>query len=414
MNFAQLALENYKTLTDKYKGIRNQKAQVKAAHYIENLIKEVGHEMTTWSLEDFPSYNSERVLPLKEAEINTEFFSVYKQRKAAAPQNLEDIDEHTKKLLEQLKKTSIERLINNCRYHYENYLLDAKKFHNNAAIAIRSAHEQYLKIKSLEQDDASDSFLDGINSVLKSGFYKLEKLELDTIYFKTIPDVILEYSNKASKVDARVNLGTFTVRYNITHSFLVVESGERNVLANGSYIHPHVGSNGSICWGNASETIARALATRDAKTALTVLQALLTSYNHANPYVALETFQQAYEQTILNLQPSTSVINTASPTYCVVCSVAVMPSHFRSCCGICPSAEHICQASSPLAVFDEMTDDSFVEVGGGGGDTTPTRNAASTSSRTLNIQADAALEILENMGNPGAQRYSLERNHLND
>lgn len=107
---------------------------------------------------------------------------------------------------------------------------------------------------------------------------------------------------RASNYDHYVNLGHFNIEITIyrSHWKAKVLPLKDNIRVR-SYVHPHVDSDGEICWGTASEPVNQAYNRQDIEGILSVIHATLTQYNVENPYVNLWRFDAAPSTTLQEL-----------------------------------------------------------------------------------------------------------------
>ena len=59
-----------------------------------------------------------------------------------------------------------------------------------------------------------------------------------------------------------------------------------------AFYHPHVNTDGGICWGNAQDTASRAIVAGQLDKVMNLLKSLLTIYNGGNPYRSFEEFRE--------------------------------------------------------------------------------------------------------------------------
>ena len=74
----------------------------------------------------------------------------------------------------------------------------------------------------------------------------------------------------------------------------------------GGYIHPHVGSSGSLCLGNMSELFDAAIKDRDIKSLLDLTNQILVNYNNDAPYTSLYNYAVESKQ----IQPNGEVLKS--------------------------------------------------------------------------------------------------------
>jgi uncharacterized lipoprotein NlpE involved in copper resistance len=108
------------------------------------------------------------------------------------------------------------------------------------------------------------------------------------ILFET-PQITLSYFNKEAGVAQSVPMGSFVISVRITDFKVLVVKGTNNVLVE-EYFHPHVGSSGSLCFGNAANAYKDSVANKDLEKCVLTVLAVLSEYNDESPYCSLHEF----------------------------------------------------------------------------------------------------------------------------
>lgn len=159
-------------------------------------------------------------------------------------------------------------------------------------------YDHRMKIASLEQssDDIATKFLD---KIFGDSFWRFLSFSNNRISFETREVVSIRNLDKNNGVDYVVVFGKFIVVYDtVDGSLLVYPSDlENNLNIRKSYYHPHIFEN-KMCFGNASDTVSRALKELNLYTVFDVIKRILITYNPESPYKTLFNFKQ--EQDRLN------------------------------------------------------------------------------------------------------------------
>lgn len=143
--------------------------------------------------------------------------------------------------------------------------------------------------------------LDIIKDCVADGWYKLNKddtlfslpSQYPVIYFTT-PMISLKYYNPQAKIDKNVPMGEYRVLWYVREGRIRVD-GSDNTMEINDYIHPHVSSDGSVCWGNASQVYAESMRDMNPKNALEALRVILQNYNADSPYQGIEKWEEYIE-----------------------------------------------------------------------------------------------------------------------
>lgn len=157
------------------------------------------------------------------------------------------------------------------------------------------------------------SMVDDVKAVIADGWYKFEpelshkrtaEYGTKTMVFTT-PPVNLQFYNKKAGIDMNVPMGQYEVRIEPSTNSCTVHIHKDNIFLGwdedeheeppeDTYIHPHV-SEGSVCWGNAGDTVVKAFHTVNLKPILEALRVILTTYNEESPYRPADEFMLQYE-----------------------------------------------------------------------------------------------------------------------
>jgi hypothetical protein len=274
-------------------GKDKKKEQIEATRYIELLASQTGTRIESWDILKLFSAGKGKVLIVDKTEINQRFFSQLEAIKVTTLTEVSVLDSETFKKIDEVSKgrvkvgkknsNSIEALKKRQASYLqmiEKYLLRANQYTEKAS----NLEKQLNVLESKRTNYASQ-----INELLKENFWEFRRLNDRTVELVTRTDIILRHRNPAAGVNLSVNMGRYLVQLDLFWNTVSVWPYKDNVLVNG-YPHPHITSGGSICWGNASSVIAKAMPRGDLLTVFRLLASILTSYNDGSPYVSLEHF----------------------------------------------------------------------------------------------------------------------------
>lgn len=169
---------------------------------------------------------------------------------------------------------------------------------------LRNANDAYIRMESYVKDAAAEraalSVITGrdnrieeqVQEINNSSFWRYLRTEDHGIIFVTKNDIICSYKNPAAGIDITVNFGKYKAVYNMNTARISVFIYENNLRVESIY-HPHVNSNGGVCWGNASEATTKAMANMDLSQLFGLLASVLVSYTPGIPYVSIENFYRS-------------------------------------------------------------------------------------------------------------------------
>lgn len=135
-----------------------------------------------------------------------------------------------------------------------------------------------------------------IEQIQSAGFWKFDSVDSYSKRVYMISDEVwLEFNDRDAKINDRICMG----RYKLTlmlggYIDFRVTAHKDNILVDG-YSHPHLAGD-SLCLGNASGTIEKALEAFDIVSIAKVCQLILCNYNDESPYVRFSDFKKEYER----------------------------------------------------------------------------------------------------------------------
>lgn len=126
--------------------------------------------------------------------------------------------------------------------------------------------------------------------------YMCPSLNEKALMFST-PEIPMTFKDNGAGIDVTLNMGSFMLA--ITDSFAIWVFPHMNNITGGAaanFYHPHVHSEGRICWGDQSAPRDQAVKTCSIVPILKIVQAILTTYNQSSPYVPLTSFDHRYKE----------------------------------------------------------------------------------------------------------------------
>lgn len=105
------------------------------------------------------------------------------------------------------------------------------------------------------------------------------------------PPITLNYFNSQAGITQSVYMGRYLVKVRLDNLRVYVHGFSDNTTVY-DYVHPHVGNDSGVCFGNAAHTIDQARSERDLFTVFKTTLDILREYNDGNPYQALSEWWQ--------------------------------------------------------------------------------------------------------------------------
>ena len=283
----------------------NRVKHIDTVKYIRNLSNSVGINISTWNLfEVFGGSAGGNTLHTDKAQINKIFWERFKAGDSTPPPEPVDKASITANIEDWMEKSG--------RQFTSNFVQRAARDKDNALSSANDYHREYARhlAKAAAIDMEIRNFTNNppdvggeIGKVIDAGFFKFESL-VDGVITFTTGEIINTDRRPSAGVDISVNLGKYKVQYSLADATsrdgdrrryaLKVIQFENNKFV-GRYYHPHINNHGDICWGNAIDTANKAIVEHKISGAMTLLAAILTTYNPSDPYVSLHDFVDAHK-----------------------------------------------------------------------------------------------------------------------
>lgn len=257
--------------------------------YIEELAGRRGHDISNWDIDTF--LNDEGRLILDYRKLNRIF---------------------TKRWLEEIKDlpvTSLEVLSKNDK-HFLN--VNASRFSgygrdllnhevNQSRISATQRYAEYTSalasIRYAEMALAGNQkpSIDYVKEITKVGekFPNVKYSGMSdkgVLTFEIKNDIILTERNQAAGIDLSVNFGRFQILLSLNAKDVHVKPIRNNHLSGGGFHHPHLSSNGMVCFGEVHSEVIREIYASNIVRVVELTLAVLNHYHSGNPYVSLLEF----------------------------------------------------------------------------------------------------------------------------
>lgn len=338
-DFTKLKYNDYSFLINNYRGTL-AKAIRENCYYIESLVQEVGIPLSavepSWFLSSAREIGS---FILDRNEVNKIFFTKAKEIMAKASEiKPVDISKSILKQIETARKAAIDQEIKQANHDFKLCVDEAYNCAKRESDYIRSAHNYWIKAQSLSEGKIPDMKKE-IAKITKAGFWAFDGFYNDRIIrFSTKNNVVLEHKNEKANTHFRVDLGSYFAEYDFKTPIIKIICRKDNVFS-GSHWHPHINTNGKVCWGNAEQTAVKACATFEIAKLLSIIQIILTTYNQHSPYASIEGFQSASGQPM----PGKGELNKSELIEAEAARTSAMPENYVDCqhCGRAVDNEHL-------------------------------------------------------------------------
>lgn len=181
---------------------------------------------------------------------------------------------------------------------------------NNSVHACARNIAKYNEKMRLLLNQSSVDITSEVQLIVSDGWYRYESdytkamnsgSEEPCLYFTT-PRVNMSFYNKAVGAEMNVDMGRYLIKYQVRTGVIEVKTHEDNLSVEG-YIHPHVASDNTLCWGNASAHYSKSMVEHTPSLAFKSMRVILQTYNDESPYRSISEFALARNPNIFKDRP---------------------------------------------------------------------------------------------------------------
>lgn len=238
----------------------------------------------------FSASQGKKEWKLTKAEATKLFFDHVEAKKAANAIAIKLPDDSEQDRIRRAFQTNVERHRNEWRSTIQACL-------NDATTRLSQMYDHLAKARSFqERIDASNPGVDRLNDILKAiegTNWNFTQIRGTVIEFENRADVILRHIEPKAGLNYELNCGRYRLQIEIVNMTPRIYAHKGTVQpAYVPCVHPHVSRHGEVCFGNAQDTVNKAVIVGDVATILRTLDALLPNYGD-NPFISIETFKQA-------------------------------------------------------------------------------------------------------------------------
>jgi hypothetical protein len=261
-----------------------------ALNYIEHLAASTSTDISGWDILAIFS-TDECEIETDRNKINELFLSTINEIRKAARPNVDqatlkhEILESCKELGEEQLERRKERLVEELSNQWGEIQTQQERLSNAVSVA-------YETRQQIECFNGQSNLAGEIEKISENQFWQFEKLVEDndadtpnpTLYLQTTTECVVRYREDS------LNFGKFRAKISLGDPGILVLPLSNNLHFNFEHYHPHVSHSGSVCWGNASDTVSHNLVDGKLSNVVQLLQSLLMHYNPENPYASYEAF----------------------------------------------------------------------------------------------------------------------------
>lgn len=274
-----------------------RKKQINAVNYIQFLSSTTGIDISEWDIREVFTGSKRQFYTDKKA-INKAFFAEADRRK----QDVGTMDLEFARIVDSQTKRISQSRLRRLKEQLDSHLQSASNLQSRLTESLRIISEKGREIRAL--DGREDGLMSGhIKNIIDSGRWKLgddiEKVRSeasrDQITLYSTSDIVITEKNKLAGIDHTVNLGRFKVGIFYDSGLYIEVMRWKDNFAVSNHIHPHIGTGGDPCWGQAGDEIRRLYLDFNLTEVFKILDSILFDYNDSNPYVPIYSFIQYLE-----------------------------------------------------------------------------------------------------------------------
>lgn len=267
-------------------------SQVETVKYIEMVAATSGIDISNWDCQEVFGEGNSNAITTNKNEVNRRLFEKAENiRSALPPANVStELSEVIRESIKQISARAIADQIARAEDRAASLLQDSRQTYRRFEQYLTEAASHRASVAMLRNSDLNIDLQ--VQTINNSNYWEYVGIEGGQIVFMNRSDVIVAHKNQAAGIDITVNLGKYKVYISLSEAKLRVKQGSNNINSRG-YIHPHVNSDGYVCWGNAADAAAKALSKMDIVQIMGLLGSVLVAYTPGTPYQSIEEFHRA-------------------------------------------------------------------------------------------------------------------------
>lgn len=255
-----------------------------ALSYVDMLASQVKANVSGWPVSLFKTESGG--IEKDRAKINQKFFSYLE---TVGPS---DKPKLTLEQIEQIK-SEVKQSLGTELDHYQSQIREAQRAIKNYYRDIESKQGQLVQaqraLDALKNGAGPEiRIIEAINKTSEDGFFTFLGVRNGYVDFLTAP-ITLRFVDPPAKIDTSCYMGRYYVRIKIRNMRVTVEPAFENSKF-GDYIHPHVDSDGTICWG--SIDVSKEKVEKNYLGILSAARFVLTNYNDQSAYRIIDNFRK--------------------------------------------------------------------------------------------------------------------------
>lgn len=173
------------------------------------------------------------------------------------------------------------------------HTLNAADYNRRANSELALARNLNEQLELMDGSGASETRMTKIMDALASTNWNFHRINGTKLEFISRTEVMLRHIEPKAGMHYELNCGKFKVSIDLNGMYVNLQRHER--CAVGGHWHPHVDSQGTICFGNGAATYNQAVVNGDVLAILQLIDKLLPNYGD-QPYVTINNFKKGIDE----------------------------------------------------------------------------------------------------------------------
>lgn len=254
--------------------------QINALAYLEHMAASTSTDISEWNIIEL--FAEDDLIPTDRNVLNEKFLEARSEARRGPQLSQDELIAETKKQLKNFDSSWIHERKASINAEISHYRESIQTYQRRLTETSRQMRNQ---MEQLEHLTSSTKLEDEIDKIAQNQFWEIERMASGSLYLRTRGSCVLRYRGET------VDFGRFRIKIYLKTGGIVALPLENNIHYKFQYYHPHINENGGLCWGDAAGAVSEQFGMGNIAEILDLLQALLTTYNNDNPYMAFESFE---------------------------------------------------------------------------------------------------------------------------
>lgn len=247
-------------------------------------------------------FSPERSLAINQAtdrrQVNRIVYDMVEELKSSAVFAREALSQEAKAELDEFlhKKHTDEAA--RLRSHVDSRIARAREYNNSATSMLREAMSYQRQLDAILGPQAI-SLTDAVEEAMEDRWWTFDwedtkrrnkgKNEDGRCLVFTTPKVVINWRHPEGH-EISVDMGQYAAVWTPSRADLKVYKHKENCITDNGFYHPHIYTDGAVCWGNGFTMHSQAMTDMRPAASLKALKSILMTYNEESPYERIGKF----------------------------------------------------------------------------------------------------------------------------